>query len=166
MPQSDTAQKASHLDLVVYPHRSFKPEHFNKLLLTLLIICGLAAIRFTIVGAWPVAAFLMLDLLAIWLAFYVNNRRARICETIELTDSRLKVSRTAPNGHVESWVFEPYWVKVKLINDDKNTNRLDVSLHDQSVSLGTFLTPRERKQLYQKVQGELTSWKNRHPALQ
>lgn len=161
MPKDETIKTEQYLNLVVFPHRSFKPEHFSRLLIILAVLCTFGGIRFTMVGAWPVAAFLFLDLLAIWFAFYINNRRARVHEVIELTDTDLKIKRTLPDGHTESWRFEPYWVKLSLSEDTRTTNRLEVSLHEQSVSLGTFLTPAERKSLHRKLSNALRAWKNR-----
>lgn len=161
MAHSLSSPNTNQLDITLFPHRSLKPEHFSKLLLVLIVVCTLASIRFTLVGAWPVAAFLFIDLLALWFAFYLNYRRARVREEVVLTDTLLTVRRTLPNGSVESWVFEPYWVTLRLVKDSRYKNRLEVTLHGQSVLLGSFLTPNERKELHAALTEAIQKWKNR-----
>jgi len=131
----------------------------------LTIICAVASLRFIIVGAWPVALFLAIDLTALWLAFSINYRRARAHERIRLSDTILIVERISSKGHTESWSFEPYWVSLKLVNDDHYGNRLDLSLHQQKVSLGNFLSPDERTELYQNLTASLRQWKNGRPSI-
>nr|WP_281501662.1 DUF2244 domain-containing protein [Kordiimonas laminariae] len=151
------------LDLVLYPHRSLKPEHFSILLRILMVLCILGSIRFYIVGAWPVVIFLVLDLLALWFAFYLNYRRARVREVIKLTEASLIVERYAANGKMESWQFEPYWTKVNIRKIDRYRNELSLSLHQQTVVIGSFLLPGEKRKLKEKLETELYIWKNRSP---
>lgn len=145
-------------DVVLSPHRSLKPEHFQKLLLVLIVLCTLGGIRFTLIGAWPVAAFLWLDLAALWFAFFLNYRRARAREYIRLTENTLEVERVDHKGKRETWVFEPYWVKVRLVEEEME-NELILSLHRQQVSIGHFLSPIERKGLHKALMNALTDWK-------
>lgn len=161
MAQCLPSAEHTQLDLVLFPYRSLKPEHFSKILGVLILLCTFGGIRFTLIGAWPVAAFLFLDLIALWFAFYLNYRRARVREEITLTDTLLTVRRTMPNGMSESWRFEPYWVKLNLSKEDTHQNRLELSIHEQSVNIGIFLTPSERTSLYHTLREALTAWKNR-----
>ncbi len=160
MQQGLSSAETKQLDITLFPHRSLKPEHFSKLLAVLILLCTLASIRFTLIGAWPVAAFLFVDLIALWFAFYLNYHRAMVQEEVTLTDTILTVRRTLPNGSVESWAFEPYWVKLNLIKDARHKNRLEVSLHNQSVTIGSFLTPNERKKLHKTLSEAILKWKN------
>jgi uncharacterized membrane protein len=148
-----------HFDVVLSPHRSLKPAHFQKLLIGLIVLCTTAGIRFTLIGAWPVAAFLWLDLAALWLAFFINYRRARVREFIRLTESELIIERMDKNGGRESWVFEPYWVKLAFEETHEWENSLTVQLHSQKVAVGGFLSPPERKSLYKALQSALVRWK-------
>lgn len=145
-------------DVVLSPHRSLKPEHFQKLLLVLIVLCTIGGIRFTLVGAWPVAAFLWLDLIALWFAFFLNYRRARAREYIRLTETALEVERIDHKGKRETWAFEPYWVTIKLIENDME-NELVLKLHGQQVSIGHFLSPPERKSLHKALTAALDDWK-------
>ena len=147
------------LDVILLPHRSLSPAHFKKLILGLIAICFIAGVRFTLAGAWPVAAFLGLDILALWFAFYLNYRRARLREVIQLSKTKLTVKRTMPNGQTDSWQFEPYWVKA-ILHKQGRTSLLELKLHDQSVHVGAFLTKKERAKLHAAISGALLEWKN------
>ena len=149
------------LDLKLFPQRSLKPEHFSKLLLALIIICSLASIRFIIVGAWPVALFLSLDVVALWLAFFISYRRGRVFETIQLSDTDLIISRSDASGRITATRFEPYWVKVSLETIGADKNILTVSHHDKLVQLGSFLVPHERKEVAATLKEALSLWRAR-----
>lgn len=165
MSEADiTAEKPYLFDAVLYPHRSLKREHFSKLLLILIVVCTLASLRFLAVGAWPVVIFLALDIAALWFAFWLNYRRQRTCETIRLTDNQLIVRRIDLRGNEESWVFEPYWANLRLMDDEHYGNRLKLSEHGKQVMLGGFLAPHERKELYAALSDALYKWKNQTPA--
>lgn len=161
MAKAVPSSKNLHFDVILYPHRSLKPEHCSKLILGLIILCTLASVRFIAVGAWPVTIFLGLDIAALWFAFYLNYRRARMCETIKLDSHTLEVERRVTDGSVERWSFEPYWVHAQLKDDDYVENQLLLSHHRQQVSLGQFLTPGERRDLYFALSSALRQWKSR-----
>lgn len=129
------------------------------MLLVLIVICTLASIRFLLVGAWPVVLFLALDVMALWLAFFISYRRGRISETIQLSASDLIVSKMSSSGSVSTIRFEPYWAKVSVQTCGAEKNILTISHHDKSVSLGAFLMPHERKHVAQTIETAISRWK-------
>lgn len=150
------------LDLKLMPHRSLKRVHFERLCLFLMVVCGLASIRFWIVGAWPVVLFLMFDVFAIWFAFTLNYKRGQIFETIQLSETDLIVARSDKQGRVSTWRFEPYWTKVTLEKTGDNTvNRLIIHLHEKKVALGGFLLPADRKRIARDIDDALQLWRVR-----
>ncbi|WP_262693422.1 DUF2244 domain-containing protein [Kordiimonas aquimaris] len=149
------------LDLRLTPHRSLKRHHFEKLCLFLVVVCGLASIRFWIIGAWPVVLFLLFDIFAIWLAFTINYRRGQAFETVQLSETDLIIARSNPNGETATWHFEPYWAKVSLETIGGEDNSLSISLHDKTVTLGMFLPPAERCNIARKIEDALKRWKTR-----
>lgn len=150
-------------DCFLKPHRAMKPEYISKMLIGLAVVFFLASIRMYFIGAWPVAVFLIADVAALAVAFWINFRRARQSEHITLCDTKLTVKRTSTNGQVESWVFEPYWVKLSLEKHNKHDHTCALSLHDQRVTLGRFLTDNQRKGLYKDLQDALIRWKSKEP---
>src|SRR4051812_46340761 len=75
-----------------------------------------AGIAFLIMGAWPVFGFFGLDMLAIWWAFRIYDRRARAIEEITVTPSALRVRRVSPRGDVTEWVVNPLWVQLDEVS--------------------------------------------------
>ena len=77
-------------------------------------ICLVAGGFFLAIGAWPVFGFFGLDIPFLYLAFRINYRRARRYEMLEMRDGRLVLSKVTATGKVRDWVFDPYWVRVRL----------------------------------------------------
>lgn len=139
----------------LYPHRSLKHRQFRRLFYILLGICTLAALRFIAVGAWPVVIFVAIDIAALWLAFYLSYRSARLYETLQLTARDLILTRVHPGGQVENWRFDPYWVKLELKTIDEDRNQLSLASHGHEVIFGQFLTPADRRELKAALLPEL-----------
>ncbi|WP_286829371.1 MULTISPECIES: DUF2244 domain-containing protein [Kordiimonas] len=146
-------------DATLYPHRSLKPHQFRRLFWFLIAVCLLAGLRFIMVGAWPVVIFLGVDLLAIWLAFHFSYRSARLYETLQLSEKDLILTRVHPGGRVESWRFDPYWVKLDLKTIDEDRNQLSLASHGETLVFGTFLTPTDRRKLRAALMPELARLK-------
>ncbi|SDD29168.1 DUF2244 domain-containing protein [Kordiimonas lacus] len=142
-------------DATLYPHRSLKPHQFRRLFWFLIAVCLLAGLRFIMVGAWPVVIFLGVDLLAIWLAFHFSYRSARLYETLQLSEKDLILTRVHPGGRVESWRFDPYWVKLDLKTIDEDRNQLSLASHGETLVFGAFLTPTDRRKLRAALMPEL-----------
>jgi len=75
------------------PHRSLNRTGFLLLMAFLSLISFAAGMVFLMLGAWPVVGFFGLDILAVYLAFKINFRRAQGCEEIWVTPSQLRVRR-------------------------------------------------------------------------
>ncbi len=109
-------------------------------------ICLVAGGFFLAIGAWPGFGFFGLDILFLYLAFRINYRRARRYEMLEMRDGRLVLSKVTATGKVRDWVFDPYWVRVRLEKsrvDPEIPGDLFLSSHGQRVALGGFLAPAE-----------------------
>lgn len=105
----------------------------------------LTGIAFYMKGAWPVLGFFGLDILLIYGAFRLNYRAARTYETVELSDSELKVTRFHPSGRAESWTFNPYWVRLELEESESRANRLSLRSHGRVLPFGNFLSNDEKR---------------------
>ena len=53
----------------IRPHRSLTPSQFRLLLVFVALAGAVPTVPFVLMGAWPVAGFMGLDVLAIYLAF-------------------------------------------------------------------------------------------------
>ena len=134
-------------DARLTPHRSLSPLGFIVLMSLFCAISFAAGLIFFLAGAWPVIAFLGLDVLLIYLAFRINFRRAKMYETLCLTRSDLKVHRVDTRGEVKSWSFQPAWLQVLTDDPPGRDSQLTLRSHGRSLVIGRFLTPDERQDL-------------------
>ncbi len=133
-----------YFDAVLRPHRSLGPTGFVILMSA---ICGVSfayGVVFIMIGAWPIFGFLGLDALLIYIAFRLSYRSGRLHETVQVSDRDLRITRVHPNGKVQSWRFNPYWVRVHMDDPPEHHSMLTVSSHGRQLAIGSFLTPEER----------------------
>ena len=161
---SDITALPQNFQLVLRPNVSLPRDGFVVLMVVFAAICLVAGGFFLALGAWPVFGFFGLDILLLYLAFRVNYRRARSYEMLEMRDGRLVLSKVAATGKVRDWVFDPYWVRVRL-----EQNRVDPAIpgdlflasHGQKVALGSFLAPAERGSLAATLEHTLADFRTR-----
>ncbi len=126
------------LNLTISPHRSLSKKGFKILMLIVTILCLTGGIIFWFLGAWPVFGFFGLDIVLIYIAFKVSYRRGEIYERLSIVSEKFKISRGFPSGKLQEWELNPYWAKVELITQNKNTQLL-IRSGDKVVSIGSFL---------------------------
>lgn len=140
-------------DAVLRPHRSLGPRGFMVLMGFIGVVSFAAGVAFTLMGAWPVFGFFGLDVLAIYIAFRINFRAARLNERVQVSASRLRIRRTLPNGHSQVWQFNPYWAQIVATGADDDG--VLVRSHGESVLLGRFLSPPEQQEFAVALQQAL-----------
>ena len=138
--------KTLYFDAVLHPHASLGRRGFLALMLFVSAVSFTAGLAFFLMGAWPVVGFFGLDVLLIYIAFRVSFRRARLYETVSLSDSELAIHRHLPNGQVVKWTFQPYWARVELLGKAIGGPLLAVRSHGKYLIFGRFLTTDERSE--------------------
>jgi len=127
------------------PHRSLNRTGFIILMTVLSVLSFAAGIVFLIRGAWPVLAISALNVLAIYIAFKINFRRAKASEEISVTPSELRVKRISHRGHVVEWVLNPLWVQLdQVAHEEFGIERLYLVSRGRRVSIGSFLGADEK----------------------
>jgi uncharacterized membrane protein len=135
-------------ETTLIPHRSLSPAGYRLLIACLAAPNGLLALAFLIRGVWPVAVLSVLLVAAIHFAFRRNFAEARrLRERVTLDERDLVIEQTGRDGSVRCRRFNRYWVRVRFEEEDEDTNRLRVGSHGRFVTLGSFLSPDERKRL-------------------
>ena len=142
-------------DAVLQPHRSLSPRGFTILMILFGIVSFAAGIGFISLGAWPVFGFFGLDVALVYLAFKLNYRAARNYETVQLTESVLRIARGGPRGVRESHCFQPHWVRVEMDDPPEHASQLRLTSHGRSVIIGSFLSPEERADFARALKAEL-----------
>ena len=146
-------------DATLAPYRSLPPRGFFWVMATLSAIGFCAGIGFVLAGAWPVTGFFGLDVALVYLAFRVSYRGARQREILRLTEARLDIERVSVRGERRRWQFQPFWLRVVFEERDDGQNRLLVASHGQSLVLGAFLGPAERRGLAEALRAALIRWR-------
>ncbi|SDR50054.1 Uncharacterized membrane protein [Rhizobiales bacterium GAS113] len=142
------------------PHRSLGRNGFRLMMTLCCISAVFSSIPFILFGAWPVAGFYGLDVLAVFVAFKVNYRRAGAEESVRLTYVELVLSKITHRGETAVWRFNPLWARLSLEDDeDFGAQRLSVVSGRQSVSIGDFLAPPQRRDLAVALGAALTKAK-------
>ncbi len=127
------------------PHRSLNRTGFMLVMAFLTVISFAAGVAFFLMGAWPVLGFFGLDVLAIYIAFKINFRRAKASEEISVTPSELRLRRISHRGHVVEWVLNPLWVQLdQVAHEEFGIERLYLVSRGRRVSIGSFLGPDEK----------------------
>jgi uncharacterized membrane protein len=126
------------MDAELRPHRSLSAKAFKLMLIAVIVVNIVVASFFWVQGAFPVAGFLGLDVLALWLAFRWNYRAARLAEYVRVAPGKVHVAALDRHGVATHWVLNPVWARVArdgrgvLIRDGGGQMRL-----------GAFLSPKE-----------------------
>jgi uncharacterized membrane protein len=144
------------------PHRSLGPKGFLVLMALVSGVSFTAGLFFWMVGAWPVFFFFGLDVALVYWAFRANYRAARAWEQVEVADDRLTVERGRPGHAPRLWTFHPYWVRVELeewTDEDEGLalcGPLTLRSHGNSLEIGAFLSPDERRDFARTLRNALS----------
>lgn len=146
-------------EAVLYPNQSLDRTGFSLFMIAVSSVALALGVAFVLAGAWPIAGFLGLTLLLVYVAFRCCQRRARRREFIRLDGSGLHVRRVDPEGHAEEWRFEPCWVRVDMDDPPGRDSFLTLGSHGFRLRVGSFLTPEERVSLARALRGALRGYR-------
>lgn len=138
------------MDAVLRPHRSLSLAAF-KLLLGVFIAMNVAVAAFFVAqGAYPVAGFLGLDVLVLWLAFRWNYREARRAEHVRVGAGQVHVAAFDARGRATHWVLNPAWARVA-----REGKGVLIRAGKAQLRIGAFLTPHECESFAAALDGAL-----------
>lgn len=133
-------------DATITPHRSLGRNGF-RIVMTLVCLASIvSSIPFVVLGAWPVAGFFGLDILALFIAFKVNFNAARAFERIVVTPLEVLLRKVSHHGTEAIWRSNPAWTKLERERDeDYGLMGLSLVSRGRSVSVAAALSPQERE---------------------
>lgn len=132
---------------------------YRRVMTAAVIVAAIAALRFSIVGAWPVALFFVADVAALWLGFYLYRQACRRYEVISLSPTMLSLTSVSAGGRKTSWFFEPYWARIELVSSRHNEQSLTIRSKDQIKKFGEFLNPPDQKSAALELNEKLALWR-------
>ncbi|MBD3845249.1 DUF2244 domain-containing protein [Bosea sp. SSUT16] len=141
---SDAARRPV-FDATITPHRSLG-QHGFRIVMTLVCLASVvSSIPFVVLGAWPVAGFFGIDVLALFIAFHVNFRHARAFERIVVTPLEVFLRKVSHHGREAVWRSNPAWTRLeKQADEDYGLLGLTLVSRGRSVPVAAALSPQER----------------------
>jgi uncharacterized membrane protein len=118
------------------------------------------ALRFWLLGAWPVVAFSLIEAPLIVLLLVINLRRARASELIMLNADELTVVRTDPRGRRRRISFPAAWLRIELERGGGGIPRVLLSNHGRNFEVGAFLHEPDRVALFEALRDALNGARN------
>lgn len=103
---------------LITPHRSLGQNAFRLVMTLMCVATFVSSLPFMLAGAWPVAGFFGLDLLALYLAFRINFSRACSFEEVFLTRIELLLRKVSHRGDRREWRFNPAWTRLERVTDE------------------------------------------------
>jgi uncharacterized membrane protein len=144
---------------VLLPHRSLPPRGFHILMLALGLVSLMLGIGFVALGAWPICGFFGLDVALVYLAFRLSYRSARQREILRLSGDEFTVERIDIYGERRIWRFQPFWLRVILLERPDESNRLLLTSHGRSLAIADFLGAPTRRELARTLRAVLARWR-------
>ncbi|MFT0892626.1 DUF2244 domain-containing protein [Pseudochelatococcus sp. G4_1912] len=136
----------------ITPHRSLGREAFRITMTLICLASVISSLPFVMMGAWPVVGFFGIDLLALYIAFRINFRRANSFEEIWLSRVELLMRKVSHHGVRREWHFNPLWTRLeRQIHADFGVEKLTFISRGQRVTVGDALSPPERESLGQAL---------------
>ncbi len=128
------------------PHRSLGRRGLVLLIGGIAGLSFMTSVYFWWLGAWPVVGFLGLDVLAVALAFKLNERAARAFEEVEVSRVAIVIRKVMVSGRAQEIRFNPQWVRLEVEEvEDEGVVRIALRARDRRVPVGSFLNPEDRK---------------------
>lgn len=138
------------------PHRSMSPRSFMIFIIAFLGLQLIYAVPFFIIGAWPVVGFMGLDALALYIAFRLNYRSARVFETLDLTMLELVFTKINVLGQQQEWRFNPFWVRLEQQNHEEfGMQSIALACKGERIEIGSFLGPDQKADLARELRNAL-----------
>jgi uncharacterized membrane protein len=147
------------LDLTLRPNRSLSPAHARWVIGGVAAVFMLGALRFLVLGAWPVLPFMALDVALLWWAFRASYRSGRAYETVRLDADALTVRKVSARGLERRFRLEPFWARARLDTLPSGDNRLWLASRETRVLVGQCLSPPEREGVHAVIAASLEKWR-------
>lgn len=146
-------------EALIVPHRSLTRKGVMTVIAVLTVFSAAVALRFLLLGAWPVAAFSLMEIPLVCGLLAVNVRRARASELIMLTAQEITVIQTDPAGRRKQMSLPSAWLRVQL-DAGRGIPRVMLSSHGRDCEVGAFLHEPDRLSLFDALRDAVHGVRN------
>jgi uncharacterized membrane protein len=147
-------------EAVIVPHRSLSPRGLAILLGVIATLCGLTALRFWLIGAWPVIGFSVAEIgLACWL-IQLNARHARASELVLLHENNLQIVRIDARGRRQECLLDSGWLNVVVEEAPGRVPRLVFVARNVREEIAAALGETEKRDLAAALSAALHERRN------
>jgi uncharacterized membrane protein len=146
-------------EALIVPHRSLSRGGVMALIGAVMVFSTAVALRFWLLGAWPVVAFSLFEVPLVVVFLTLNMRQARASELIMLNTATLTVIRTDPAGRRKQISLPTAWLHVDL-DGQRGIPRVVVSSHGRRCEVGGFLNEANRMSLFEALREALYGVRN------
>ncbi len=152
---------ALRLRLKLRPHKSLTPRGFVwfiSITAALLAVPLLPLLNSPVF--WGILPFILLAIFAIWAGLKRSWSDAELCEELWLWSEHIYLTRQAPGKPPQIWEANPYWTTLSIrAEGGPVANYVTLKGDGREVELGAFLSPEERRELYDDLGRELAAIK-------
>ncbi|KUF11994.1 DUF2244 domain-containing protein [Pseudoponticoccus marisrubri] len=154
MPYRWSPPAETPLELQLWPHNSLPPQGFAAMILGFFLFASIPL--YGLLGTvllWGILPFMLAATAALYYALRRNARDRQILEVLTITPDMTHLTRTNPDGAVQDWESNTYWVQVAL-HEKGGPVPFYVTLKGKGreVEIGAFLSEDERKALFSELQ--------------
>ena len=134
-----------YLDAVLEPPRSLSSRGLGRVMMILGGASFVSGLGFVLAGAWPVAGFMGLEILALWLVFKWSFRAQRARTYVRVTADAVLLRRVDGWGRERRARISSYFARVEFDRTASGANALRLATSRAAWPLGEHLNSRERE---------------------
>lgn len=128
------------------PHRSLSRNGFTVVMILAGGVLLVQGFFFFVTGAWPIATFCGLDLIALYVAFKLNYRAAQAREEVRVSRQELLIRKVNPRGQATDHRYNPFWARFMVDRHDEiGITSMKVTGEGRTTPVGAFLNPDDRE---------------------
>lgn len=140
-----------YLDAVLEPPRSLSGRGLNRVMMILGGASLLSGLGFVFMGAWPVAGFMGLEILALWLVFRWSFRSQRARTYVRVTADAVELRRIDARGRERQARMSSYFARVEYDPSASGAHALRLATSRSAYPLGEHLNAVERETFAQRL---------------
>lgn len=127
------------------PHRSLGPRGVAIVTALCLVFAALPGLSMVSLGLWPIAALMMLTVLATGVALFMSLRQGKRQEQLTVWADQIEWVATDVNGARTLRRFDPKNIRLVLDRDhDEKTTAIRLRAGKDELEVGTFLNPDDK----------------------